>query len=88
MLVYQPKTESRKDFYKAYIASAEKLISVKEILRRCLTPFLHSKSPFHAFIFLLINLNYRKLRKDHLSFMLKDDNDFKLAHEELRTQSH
>ena len=84
MLVYQPIAESRKEFYKAYIVSAEKLISIKQILRRCLTTFLHSKSPFHAFIFLLINLNYRKLRKDHFAFMLKEDNDFKLAHEELR----
>jgi radical SAM superfamily enzyme YgiQ (UPF0313 family) len=87
-LVYHPKAESRKDFYKAYIASAEKLISVKEILRRCLTTLLHSKSPFHALIFLLINWNYRKLRKDHFSFMLKDDKDFKLAHEELRAGFH
>jgi len=87
-LVYQPKAESRKDFYKAYITSAVKLLSVKEILRRCLTTFLHSKSPFHAFIFLLINWNYRKLRKDHLSFMLKEDKDFRLAHEELRAGLH
>jgi radical SAM superfamily enzyme YgiQ (UPF0313 family) len=81
-LVYRPKSESEKDFYKAYITSAEKLVSVKEVLRRCLTTLLHSKSPFHAFIFLLINWNYRKLRKDHFSYMLKDDGDFKKAYEE------
>ena len=55
-LVYRPKAESEKDFFKAYIESAEKLISVKEILRRCFTTFLRSKSPFHAFIILLLNI--------------------------------
>ena len=51
-LVYRPKSESEKDFYKAYMTSAEKLVSVQEILRRCFTTLLHSRSPFHAFIFL------------------------------------
>ena len=87
-LVYKPKLESKEDFYKAYIVSAKKLISVKEILKRCLTTLLHSKSPFHALIFLLINWNYRKLRKDHFSFMLKNDKDFKLAHEKIQAGSH
>jgi radical SAM superfamily enzyme YgiQ (UPF0313 family) len=86
-LVYRPKAESRKDFYKAYIASAKMLISVKEILRRCFTTFLHSKSPFHALIFLLINWNYRKLREDHFSFMLKDDRDFRIAYQEWTSKS-
>jgi radical SAM superfamily enzyme YgiQ (UPF0313 family) len=86
-LVYRPKAESRKDFYQAYISSAEKLISVKEILRRCLTTLLHSKSPFHALIFLLINWNYRKLRKDHFSFMVRDDRDFRFAYQEWTSKS-
>ena len=86
-LVYCPKSISKKDFYKAYIASAQKLISLKEIIKRCWTTLRHSKSPFHAFIFLLINWNYRKLRQDHLGFMLKDDMDFRIAYEEWKSDS-
>jgi hypothetical protein len=86
-LVYSPKSTSKKKFYKAYIASAQKLISLKEILKRCWTTMRHSRSLFHAFIFLLINWNYRKLRQDHLGFMIKDDKDFKIAYEEWKSDS-
>jgi radical SAM superfamily enzyme YgiQ (UPF0313 family) len=86
-LVYCPKSVSKKDFYKAYIASAKKLISLKEILKRSWTTLRHSKNPFHAFIFFLINWNYKKLRQDHLGFMLTDDMDFKLAYEEWKSDA-
>ena len=86
-LVYRPKNASKKDFYKAYVASAEKLISLREIIKRCWTTLRYSRSPFHALIFFLINWNYRKLRQDHLRYMVTDDRDFKVAYEEWKADS-
>ena len=82
-LVYHPKYSSKKDFYKAYIRTNEELISFKEILKRAFTTLWHSRSPILAFIMFLINLNYKKLRRDHLDIVLEQDDDFRAAFDEL-----
>ena len=83
-LVYRPKYSSKKEFYTAYIRSNEELISLKAILRRAFFTFRHTKSCFLALIMFLINLNYKKLRREHIDVVLRQDPDFQAAYEELR----
>jgi len=75
-LVLKPKASSKTDFYRSYIISSEKLISILEIFKRSMTTLKHSKSLVQTIVFFLINWNYRILRKKHMAFMKNEDRSF------------
>jgi hypothetical protein len=46
-----------------------------------------SKNLFQSLMILLFNLGYRRMRKKHLSIMLRQDPELLKAHQELRRKS-
>lgn len=82
-LVYSPRKMSKKEFYKAYLFSAKKINSLKEILKRGFYSLIWSRNFFQSLMILLFNLGYRRLRQQGLSFLLEQDPDFELAYDEL-----
>lgn len=82
-LVYSPRKTSKKEFYKAYLFSAKKINSLKEILKRGFYSLIWSRNFFQSLMILMFNLGYRRLRQRGLSFLLEQDSDFELAYDEL-----
>jgi len=82
-LVYCPRKISKKEFYEAWIFSAKRVNSIKEILKRSCDSLIWSRHPFHTLMILLFNVGYRKTRKRTMSFLLEKDLDFKLAYDEM-----
>ena len=83
-LVYSPRNISKKEFYKAYIYTVNKLNSTGAILKRAFSSLLWSKNPFQTLMILFFNLGYRRLRKKGMQYLLDKDPDFKLAYDELK----
>ena len=86
-LVYTPKNISKIDFYKAYILSAKKIYSFREILKRCFRSLLYRGNPVFAFGVLLFNLSYRNLRKRGMKHLLQNDSDYETAYLEVKRGS-
>ena len=82
-LVYFPRKVSKKEFYRAWIISARKVNSIREILKRSCNSLIWSRDPFHTLMILLFNLGHKRLREKTMSFLLEKDTDFKQAFEEL-----
>ena len=82
-LVYCPRKISKKEFYKAWIISARKLNSVKEILKRSYHSLIWSRDAFLTLMILLFNFGYKRIREKTISFLIKRDPDFKQAYEDL-----
>jgi len=86
-LVYTPKDISKIDFYKAYILSAKKINSFREILKRSLRSLFWEGNLIFAFGLMLFNLSYRNLRKRGMAHLLQNDPDYKAAYLELKRDS-
>ena len=86
-LVYTPRDSSKIDFYKAYILSAKKITSLREILKRSLHSLFWQGNPIFAFGVMLFNLSYRNLRKRGMAHLLQNDPDYKTAYLELKRGS-
>lgn len=86
-LVYRPRKTTKTEFYEAYILLANKINSMKQVLKRSIKSLSWTKSPFQSFLILLFNLGYRKMRQKHFSLLLEKDPDFKMAYEELENRS-
>jgi radical SAM superfamily enzyme YgiQ (UPF0313 family) len=78
-LVYTPRNMAKKEFYRSYILLSQKLNSLRQVFRRALRSLKWTGSPFQTLMILLFNLGYRKMRRAHLAFLSKNDNDFRAS---------
>jgi radical SAM superfamily enzyme YgiQ (UPF0313 family) len=86
-LVYRPQNLSKKEFYTSYFMAMKRLYSFGQIARRVYNSFRWSKEPFLTLMILLFNIGYRKMRKKGISYLLENDADARLAHEDLKKAS-
>lgn len=82
-LVYHPQKCSKEEFYKGYLKAVRKIYSLGEVLKRTLGCLMWSRSLFESGVILLTNLNYRRLRRRGISFLLREDQAFRTAYDDL-----